>query len=183
MNKRLSVALLTVAIFASQPVLAATCYSPDEAKAAQLRRFQTDLMVAALKCEWHPANMHDKYNQFVGKFGPQLSGNAQVLRGYFARAYGKDRDRRFDAFITTLANDASQKSINNDDYCEDSVPSFDEALQAQGSDLNSVAAKYVSLDTGCPAPKKAAVKAKPEAKAKPAAKAPAKAKAAPAAKQ
>ena len=129
--------------FVAQPALAAACYTTVEARAATVRQLQTELMVAALKCQGHPDGLAAHYNAFVNKFAPNLSDNAKVLRGHFSRAYGRDHARRFDAFITTLANEASIKSIQTVNYCSSMTPLFQTVMTVRSHELEDFAQKAV----------------------------------------
>lgn len=130
----------------SQPVFAASCYTAVEAGAVGVRQLQTELMVAALKCHNH--GYAPMYNAFVGKFRPNLSRNADVLRAHFSRAYGRDHARRFDTYITSLANEASIRSIRTSDYCASMGPVFDSLLaDIRSHELEAYALRTMKTDT------------------------------------
>lgn len=119
----------------------AACYSAPEYRAARVRQLQTELMVAALSCARHPElALRTKYNEFVNRFGPHLADNATVLRGHFARHYGKRREREFDSYITSLANEASMRALAVDDYCRAVAPMFDRVLRLEEPQLEAFAA-------------------------------------------
>ncbi len=80
------------------------CARPAERTALELRVLQSELMVAALTCDYQVS-----YNAFVTKFQPTLSKQGPVLKKYFQRVKG-DSTRSLDRFITSLANGASQLS-------------------------------------------------------------------------
>ncbi len=119
--------------------LAATCTSSEEEKAAHVRQLQTELMVAALKCS-HKPELSAQYNSFVRAFGKQLGENARVLQAQFKRNYPKDHQTRFDRFITQLANNASVKSLNAPDFCEEVPSLFEAVLKLEGNQLVAFAA-------------------------------------------
>lgn len=128
-----------------------SCQTPVEVQASQLRQLQTEFMVAALRCQHHPENLPAKYNTFVKKFGGSLSENARVLREHFTRNYGKDQSRRFDSYITTLANEASIRSLGIQQFCETAGPLFDQALKVGKPELAAFAADAVRGENALPA--------------------------------
>ncbi|MBF0335618.1 MAG: heme utilization protein [Alphaproteobacteria bacterium] len=124
---------------------AAACYTPAEARAAQLRQLQTELMVAALQCSSRSdLDLASQYNVFVRRFGGSLSENAKVLRGHFGRQGGGQG--RFDSFITSLANQASMKALNTPEFCDGVKPLFDKALAQSPSGLEAFA--VATVDSG-----------------------------------
>lgn len=189
MSKRLCASVVAFALAAgiATPVFAASCSTPAEARAAKVRQLQTELMVAALKCNGHPTlDIPAKYNSFVSSNNGHLSKNADVLRGYFSRTYGKGSGKRFDSFITSLANDASMRSLNVSGYCESMDPIMTAALEtrdlegfaeSQSFGSNGVTACGGAADKAAGASHpagKASAKKKDPAKAAPAKAAPAK---------
>jgi hypothetical protein len=83
----------SVAITSAQ----AKCWSEPEAAAAQLRDFETMLMVSALRCRLSGRNFLADYNRFVVKARPALTAANEVLRARM----GLDG---YDRYITSLAN-------------------------------------------------------------------------------
>jgi hypothetical protein len=139
-------AVVAILIAAGPASAAVTCLSPAEVRASAVRQLQTELMVATLSCAKHPsASLTDRYNAFVRKFGKDLAANADVLRAYFARAYGKGQAKQFDAYITALANEASQRSMGQDQLCESMPPVFDKILGIDAKQLETFAAANVEL--------------------------------------
>jgi hypothetical protein len=116
----------------------AQCLKPKERTAVHVRMLQTELMVAALSCRAVPGrDFTAEYNSFVRKHGDRLVGHARVLQAYFSSTYGSESRRHLDAFITSLANDASRRSMSSPTFCDESVGLFHEALQVERSDLES----------------------------------------------
>jgi hypothetical protein len=125
------------------------CFTPQEASAHHVRQVQTEMMVAALKCRHHSQELPKQYNSFVTKFNKPLSENAKTLKSFFARAYGKDQSREFDTYITSLANDASLKSMQDPEYCETVKNLFDQALSAKKTeDLHRISSFESSSKAG-----------------------------------
>ena len=110
-SKIAAIALAAAALVA--PAQAATptpkaCQSAAEINAERVRQIQTEFMVAALKCRKDPqAGVLDRYNAFVRKFSPELVKQSNVLQSYFKRQYGAGHLKRYDSYITKLANELS----------------------------------------------------------------------------
>jgi hypothetical protein len=120
------------------------CLTASEHDAALVRQLQTELMVAALKCAGHSADLSGRYNTFVRKFGKEIGANGDTLRGYFSRAYGSGHARsKMDAYITSLANDAVMKTINEPGFCDNMTPVFDKVLTLDGKDLGTYAGETI----------------------------------------
>src|SRR3546814_21001199 len=97
---------------------------------------QTELVVAALSC-----NERTRYNAFVNKFKGELGDRGKALKAFFNRAHGKDATRRLNAFVTELANEASQRTIAyQGDFCGDAVQRFAAVLKLQPAELSTFAA-------------------------------------------
>src|SRR3546814_4422954 len=97
---------------------------------------QTELVVAALSC-----NERTRYNAFVNKFKGELGDRGKALKAFFNRAHGKDATRRLNAFVTELANEASQRTIAyQGDFCGDAVQRFEAVLKLQPAELPTFAA-------------------------------------------
>lgn len=115
------VAALT--LFAGQAA-ADICADPQDQIAVRTKTLQTELMVAALRCDGN-----QRYNTFVHKFEQDLVVQGVRLRGYFKRAYGASAERRLNRFVTFLANSASLRSLDvGRNYCASAQALFDEVL-------------------------------------------------------
>ena len=114
-SRFLAANLTFIGLLLITPAAQAKCANALEAEALDVRVLQSDLMVAALACNQQP-----EYNAFVKKFSGSLSDHGQALRGYFTRIYRGGAERKINRFITDLANDAAQRSLNTpeDEYCE-----------------------------------------------------------------
>jgi hypothetical protein len=89
------------------------CSDPRDQVAVRTKTLQTELMVAALRC-----NTSRQYNAFVQKFESDLMTQGRQLRGYFSRSYGAESERRLNKFVTYLANAASLRSLSlGKGYC------------------------------------------------------------------
>src|SRR3546814_8789210 len=98
---------------------------------------QTELVVAALSC-----NERTRYNAFVNKFKGELGDLGKALKAFFNRAHGKDATRRLNAFVTELANEASQRTIAyQGDFYGDAVQRFEAELKMQPTEPTTLAAQ------------------------------------------
>jgi hypothetical protein len=129
---------------ATAPVAAsaAACYTPAETTAIQVRMLQSELMVAALACrDSNPElGMVAEYNQFVRRLTDKLVSHSKVLQAHFRNAYGADGQRRMEAFVTALANDASKRSMTAAGYCQNAAHLFQEVSTVDRRDLERFSA-------------------------------------------
>ncbi len=137
-----------VAALAIVPMMATTALAQDlaardrtgtvtvavaEPEAYAFRKLQSELMVATLSCKDSRFTAH--YNTFVTRFRADLRDSGKVLRSYFQRHHGNAAQRRFDEFMTALANDASLASMGDLHFCSKSLAK----LEAIVHDANSPA--------------------------------------------
>ena len=110
--------------------------TPDQASIG-IRALQTELMVAGLKCS------ADQWNNFTAKFKATIKTDADRLQHVFAKAYGKGGGNQMNAFVTQLANDASQRSnqFSEADYCKQEDVLFTKVLALTALDLERFSAK------------------------------------------
>lgn len=121
------------------------CASAETERALKVRQLQTELMVAALTCARHPTlDIPGYYNRFVRRFGDDLLRNAKVLKGHFRRTHGAGHGKAFDSFVTELANDASMRSLSENNYCAGTVPRFQEVLAVAPGALEDYAQQSVT---------------------------------------
>jgi len=124
---------LGMVFVASGDVLAAFCAKPSEKVALDVRVLQSELMVAALSC-----GQQEAYNRFVQRHRTELSSSGRALKSYFHRRYGSSGKYKLNRFVTQLANQASERSMQQGRgrYCSFADRSFDELL---GSRMHSLA--------------------------------------------
>ena len=110
--------------------------TPDQASIG-IRALQTELMVAGLKCS------ADQWNTFTAKFKATIKTDADRLQHVFAKAYGKGGGNQMNAFVTQLANDASQRSnaFSEADYCKQEDVLFSKVLALTALELERFSAK------------------------------------------
>ncbi|MDD3446299.1 MAG: hypothetical protein PHS60_12865 [Zavarzinia sp.] len=107
------------AIVVADAVAPQGCRKPAEMAADDVRRLQTELMVAALRCHKdEKLKIADKYNAFVRKFSDEMVSQTKTLQVLFRREYGGSHMRRFDTYVTALANEISQRSQRTAGYCQ-----------------------------------------------------------------
>ena len=95
-------------------------------------------MVAALTCA-----QAEPYNGFVRKFRPELATQAQQLKSFFVRTYGRRAQQVLDGFVTALANAASARTIaNRAQSCTNSARLFDATLALGPKELALLAASH-----------------------------------------
>jgi len=119
------------------PALANVCMRAEERNALNVRALQSYLMVTALSCQ-----RGESYNQFVRRFGAELSAAARASSAYFQRAHGAQARTRFDSHSTNLANEHSEDGIRAGAFfCRDAEPLFSQALATPGPQLAQFAVK------------------------------------------
>lgn len=118
--------------------------TPDQASVG-IRALQTELMVAGLKCS------AEQWNLFTAKFKATIKSDADRLQRLFVKAYGKSGPNEMNAFVTQLANEASQRSngFSEADYCQQQDQLFQQVLNLTGLELERFSAKR---DLAVPAP-------------------------------
>ena len=125
--------------------LAEECSDPSK-QAFMVRALQTELMVAALTCKIRP-----DYNTFVSRFKSSLVRNGKVLRSYYKLQFGVESEKHLNAYVTKLANKASQRTINaRVDYCDQAKQLFAEVLVSEAGLLATIAADRPSANDSLP---------------------------------
>ena len=142
MIKRCSTRLLAAAVLAvglSTVVTSAQasglCARDDtDLKTLNARVLQTELMVAALSC-----NERSRYNAFVVRYKPELATLGGDLKQLFSVSLGKQAKSSLNAFVTKLANQASQRQVTQGSaFCTRAAGLFDRLL-GQPSSVAAVA--------------------------------------------
>ncbi len=137
---------IALASMISSSAYAAGCDDSRDKAAFHVRSLQTELMVAALTCG---AKAH--YNTFVTKFQNVLIVNGQALKKQFRVAHGAKADRELNAYVTALANRASQRSINKrDNYCSRAQRTFATVTAMSPKELASFAMQRLTGDVDVP---------------------------------
>jgi hypothetical protein len=104
------VAAMSSLVLMSSPVLAENCWYPHEMRAAQLRDFQSMLMVGTLQCKGANSAAVESYNRFVTKQRGLLDANNYVLKAHFLREEGIEKGgAAYDGYATSLANNRAAR--------------------------------------------------------------------------
>ena len=113
--KRVLMAAMLPILFAG-PVLASTCLRPEERKAADTWAMNSYLRVIGMQCKIDRARMIDAFQPHSG----ELSVAANVIQGYFRRAYGGAGQTRFDQYYTNISQDHAMDATRAGAYfCRD----------------------------------------------------------------
>lgn len=142
-------AFAAVLVLSPQLAQAGSC-TPAQTSAFAIKTLQTNLMVAALACGERAG-----YNAFISKFRPHLAPQGAALKAAFTSAYGNGGTRRLDAFVTGLANSASQSHIRDvTGFCAQAAADFVALSQAEGQETLQTlayrrAAGTLSADLPC----------------------------------
>ena len=108
----------------------AACWSAKAASAAQVREFETMLMVSALRCRTGDDGFLDDYNRFVRSSRTTLTAVNDDLRTQFG-GNGNAALNRYDAYVTSIANRHGAGSSGLD--CRDMKALARDAVAAKGS--------------------------------------------------
>jgi hypothetical protein len=133
MNKAMMVAGAVLAL-ASTPVNAA-CWTPREVAAAEVRDFDTMLMVSGLRCRFQSTALIDTYNTMVVRHRGALTEANMLLKAHFTAAVGGAN--ALDSYITRVAN---RYGAGAEDLSCDSLRSIAEAALAEPSTLAALTA-------------------------------------------
>jgi len=118
------------------PSPAKACAAPAELSALQSRVLLSDLMVSALSCNEQP-----RYNAFVTKYKGDLGKQGAMLQEFFRKAYGGTGRSQMNRFVTDLANNSSNYSLEHIGlYCQETGKEFGELLDGKQTSLAGYAA-------------------------------------------
>ena len=113
--KRLLLAAMASVLVAG-PVLANTCLRPEERQAADTWAMNSYLRVIGMQCKIDRARMIDAFQPHSG----ELSAAANVIQGYFRRAYVGAGQTRFDQYYTNISQDHAMDATRAGSYfCRD----------------------------------------------------------------
>jgi hypothetical protein len=119
--------LVPQAVFADD-----ACHRTADEKSVYMRALQTNLMVSALTC-----SISDQYNTFIHQFQPVLIKDAKQLTAYYKKRHGKAGATELNAFVTHLANDESERSIQEGQaqYCDEAAKLFAAVMALQSNQV------------------------------------------------
>ncbi|MEM8826184.1 MAG: hypothetical protein AAGD40_04585 [Pseudomonadota bacterium] len=93
------------------------CWQPHEVAAAEVRNFQSLLMVGTLQCDAANRFVTADYNRFVQRSRQRIQDNNRVIRARFVRAFGPtEGESRYDRFTTRMANEQARVA-NEPGFC------------------------------------------------------------------
>ena len=124
-----------------------SCVYTTEQKAFEVEALKSQLMVTSLTCR---GETHDRYNDFISHYHPELLGAEDTLRGYFKRSYGKAGSTQYDQYMTQLADNQEQIGLRaGTSYCSNLTSMYDEVMSLHdGSELHDYSnAKLLYLPT------------------------------------
>jgi len=131
--------LAAVLISRNAAMPAEPCATASEQAALRSRAVQTDLMLAALNCDERA-----RYNLFVQEFRQPLAVQSGRMRAYFQRAHGGAATEDMNAFVTRLANMASQRYIQEPSrFCAAAKEQLTELLAIKPAEYPTFAARQV----------------------------------------
>lgn len=105
MKNIVSAFVLATSLVAGGQAQAAGCWTDVAYEAAQMRDFDTMLMVATLRCRITGVDFSSDYNRFVKGKRPILADANQQLRGQFALSVGQAKALgAYDDYMTKVAN-------------------------------------------------------------------------------
>jgi hypothetical protein len=134
-SKAAVLALAIVPLIVPATADAACAPTADQASVG-IRALQTELMVAGIKCS------AERWNTFTQHFKTTIKSDADRLQSLFRKTYGASGATRMNAFVTQLANDASQRSNGaaEADYCRQENELFEKVLALTGAELERFSA-------------------------------------------
>ena len=121
-----------IACSASVPAQATmNCWNETQVAAAKVRNLQSRLMVATLRCQGLGIDITAAYNRFVVANRTTIQGANSVIMAQFRSGVGRDAQRHYDSFATSLANayggEATDRTI-----CAETAMVADEGANAGG---------------------------------------------------
>lgn len=117
------------------------CWKPKEREAAQVRAFQTMLMVGALHCRSRAESTAEAYNRFADNQRGALKHHAKALKRHFKRADRHGADALYDRYNTSIANQYS-RNFDRGELCWTVSSLAKEAAEADREGLLALAASY-----------------------------------------
>ncbi|MBI2236660.1 MAG: heme utilization protein [Magnetospirillum sp.] len=141
---RITALTVLISALAGTAAAAPPCFNAPEMRAAQMRQLHVQLQVASLNCRAGFPELPGQYASYVQRFAQTLALNAKVLEGHFSQHFGKDHRRQFDRFVTSLANEESQRAHQVANYCEDHAPLFDKIMALKHQELEGFATRAVA---------------------------------------
>jgi hypothetical protein len=135
MNKTRTFIAALCGMAIAAPALASTCLRPEERNVFELRALRSYLMVSALQCQ-----KSEPYNQFIRRFGGDLTAADRAAQAHFTRVHGGQGRTRLDVYNTTMANEHSEDAIRGGGFfCRDADALFTRVLATPAPQLPQLA--------------------------------------------
>jgi hypothetical protein len=117
MKKVVLAAAMLVASVASAPAADRDCYSPGDIEAEQALLFQTNLMVISSACR------DTVYGEFRARNKDAIVRYQNAMIDHFRRTGARNPKSAFDAWQTSLANEAARKQaiVPTGQFCQQSA--------------------------------------------------------------
>lgn len=156
MLRRVLSGAIAASLVLAPAIADASCFTDAEWKAAHVKALQLDLQVAALECaNVEGASYTNEYNSFVTRFNARLAAEGKILRAHFQRVFGTSSGKELDIFVTKVANNASDRSMQDMSFCANSADTFKAALSIETPALEEAALQRVvdhdQIGEVCPA--------------------------------
>ncbi len=106
------------------------CVAPADQTAFEVGALKSELTVLATSC----AGADKDYNAFVERFRPELMSSDAAVNGWFKRTYGRNAQRQYDGYITTLINSQSENGLHQGtNFCPRTQAMFAEVMTLRDS--------------------------------------------------
>jgi len=128
-----------VAKSATPANLSSVCFVDPDLMAFRARMVQQELVVGVLSCPGADGSpkLRQQYAAFVAKFSPELTSNAQELKGIVTR-----KCRNFDVVITEIANRTAQQPNGEPAFCSRHQRALEWSLSPSVTSLTQVPSPY-----------------------------------------
>lgn len=108
------------------------CAAPADQTAFEVGALKSELTVLATSC----AGADKDYNAFVERFRPELVSSDAAVNGWFKRTYGRNAQRQYDGYITSLINSQSENGLHQGtNFCPRTQAMFAEVMALRDSSV------------------------------------------------
>lgn len=132
-----------VAAIAPPANVAKICYDDADIGVVHARMVQQEVVVGALQCKTPDGKLAlaDKYGDFIGKYGNELSSNSASLTELAKRHHAN-----VDVMVTAIANLTANQVAKDGAFCSRHQQALEWAMQPQVTSLSQIPSPY-NLDT------------------------------------
>ena len=140
MKKVVLAAAMLVASVASAPAADRDCYSPGDIEAEQALLFQTNLMVISSACR------DTVYGEFRARNKDAIVRYQNAMIDHFRRTGARNPKSAFDAWQTSLANEAARKQaiVPTGQFCQQSAEMLKLASTLDGKAFHDYAVAHAA---------------------------------------